>query len=146
MLSCSSLKNTPENKKEFTRKIESKDFTIVARHANPMRGRQIYLSSEYDLRIKNDSAVAFLPYFGVAYSAPYGGSEGGIKFAEPMINYSAKANKKSDGWSIRFSVMAKECLYDIFMNVFDNGSATFTVSSFNRDNITFDGTVKSESE
>lgn len=140
--SCSSVKTTPENKNELTRKIQVKDYTVIANYANPMRGKPIYLTSEYDLRIKNDSAFAFLPYFGVAYSAPYGGSEGGIKFAEPVKEYSVKSNKKSDGWDIHFEIKARENDYEIYLNIFNNGSSMFTVNSFNRDAITFNGEVK----
>lgn len=138
--SCSSLKTTPEKIQEFTNKIKAKDFTVDVNYVNPMRGKQIYLTSDYDLRIKNDSAFAYLPYFGVAYIAPYGG-EGGIKFAEPMKEYSIKSNKKSDGWDIHFKIKTQENNYEIFMNVFNNGSAMFTVNSINRDVITFNGEV-----
>ena len=141
-VSCSSVKTTTESNKELTRKIQVKDFTVVANYANPMRGKQIYLTSEYDLRIKNDSAFAFLPYFGVAYSAPYGGGEGGIKFSEPVKEYSVKSNKKSDGWDIHFKIKARESDYEIYLNIFNNGSSMFTVNSFNRDAITFNGEVK----
>ena len=141
-VSCSSVKTTTESNKELTRKIQVKDFTIVANYANPMRGKQIYLTSEYDLRIKNDSAFAFLPYFGVAYSAPYGGGEGGIKFSEPVKEYSVKSNKKSDGWDIHFKIKARESDYEIYLNILNNGSSMFTVNSFNRDAITFNGEVK----
>ena len=142
MVSCSSMKTTSESKNEINQMIQGKDFTVIANYANPMRGRQIYLTSEYDLRIKNDSAFAFLPYFGVAYSAPYGGGEGGIKFAEPVNDYSVTSNKKSDGWNIHFKIKARETDYEINLNVFNNGSSMFTVNSFNRDAITFNGEVK----
>lgn len=141
LASCSGLKNTPEKTNELTRKIQKKDFTVVVNYANPLRGRQIYLTSEYDLKIKNDSAIAFLPYFGVAYSVPYGGGDG-IKFAEPMTNYSVRNNKKSDGWNIRFKVKEGEFDYDISMDIYNNGSTMFSVTSFNRDVITFMGEVK----
>jgi len=142
MAACSGLKNDPEKSRELTQKIQNKDFTIVVNYADPMRGRHIYLTSEYDLRIKNDSAFAFLPYFGVAYSVPYGGGEGGIKFAEPMTNYTMKPKKKADGWDIRFKVKAKEDDYDISLNIFNNGSALLTVNSYNKDMISFNGEVK----
>src|ERR1035437_3167122 len=87
MTSCSFLKQEPISIQELTQKVKSKDFTVSVNTADPVRMRQFYLTSEYDLQLKNDSAFAFLPYFGVAYSAPYGGGEGGIKFAEPMMNY-----------------------------------------------------------
>jgi len=141
-VSCTSLKTTPESKNEITQKVQVKDYTVIANYANPMRGKQIYLTSGYDLRIKNDSAFAYLPYFGVAYSAPYGGGEGGIKFAEPIHEYSVKSNRKSDGWDIHFKIKGKETDYEIYLNIFNNGSSMFTVNSFNRDAITFNGELK----
>lgn len=142
MSSCTLTKTAPETISEITHKIESKDFTVAVNYANPFRRRPVYLTSEYDLQIKNDSAFAYLPYFGVAYVAPFNSSEGGIKFAEPMSNYSITPNKKSNGWDIRFKIKSKVSVYDIFMNVFNNGSTTFTVSSYERDMITFNGDVK----
>lgn len=142
MLSCSSSKTTLEVRNEITQKVESKNFTVNVNSANPQRMKQVFLTSEYDLRIKNDSAFAFLPYFGVAYIADYGSTDGGIKFAEPMTDYSVTPNKKSNGWDIRFKVKSKQTLYDFYLNVFNNGTTMFTVSSFQRDAITFDGEVK----
>lgn len=136
---CSTTKVTQERSNEVTRKIQSKEYTVQANYAQPMRGKQIYLNHNYDLKIKNDSAFAFLPYFGVAYSAPYGGGEGGIKFSEPVKDYTANPNKRNDGWDIRFKIDAREHNYDIFMTVFNNGSATITVNSYQRDPISFSG-------
>jgi len=144
--SCSSLKTTPESIREITRKVESKDYTVVVNYANPMRWKQIYLNSEYDLRIKNDSAFAYLPYFGVAYSVPYGGGEGGIKFAEPLMDYAIKPNKKSNGWDIRFKVKGMDDGFEISMNIFNNGNSMITFNSINRDPITFTGELKIENK
>ena len=87
LVSCSSSKTLPATVDKVTQKVQSKDFVITVNYANPLRGQQIYLTSDYDLRIKNDSAFAYLPYYGVAYVAPYGISEGGIKFSEPVNDY-----------------------------------------------------------
>jgi len=142
MTSCSTSKTAPETIAEITQKVESKDFTIQVNYANPFRMRSVNLTSEYDLRIKNDSAFAFLPYYGVAHMAPYNSNEGGIKFAEPMTNCSITPNKKSDGWEIHFKVKTKESVYELIMNVFNNGSASLIVKSPERDMITFQGEVK----
>jgi hypothetical protein len=142
MTACSSTKTATETIGEVTRKIESKDVTVTVHYANPLRMKQVILTSEYDLRIKNDSAFAYLPYFGVAYSAPYGSSEGGIKFAEPMTDYAIASNKKSNGWDIHFKIRSKEDVYEIFMNIFNNGSALFSVTSQKRDMISFSGEIK----
>ena len=143
IVSCSSLKTTPQKIHEVTQEIQSKDYTISVKYANPMRGRQIFLSPDYDLRIKNDSAFAYLPYYGVAYSTPYPGGEGGIRFSEPMKDYTIISNKKADGWEIRFKVKANQNDYEIFMSIFNDGSALITANSFNRETITFTGELKS---
>jgi len=146
MSSCSTFKTAPETIKEITRKVESKDFTIMVNSAYPMRMKPVNLTSEYDLRIKNDSAFAFLPYFGVAHVAPVDPSEGGIKFAAPMTDYKITPNKRSTGWDIQFRVKSNLSVYDIFMNVFNNGSSTIMIHSYDRDAITFNGEVKTESK
>ena len=142
MTACSSTKTATESIGEVTRKVESKDVTVTVHYANPLRMKQVVLTSEYDLRIINDSAFAYLPYFGVAYSAPYRSSEGGIKFAEPMTDYAIASNKKSNGWDIHFKIRSKEDVYEIFMNIFNNGSALFSVTSQKRDMISFSGEIK----
>jgi len=142
MTSCSSFKTTPETINETTRKVVSKNFTVVVNYAHPLRMKPVYLTSEYDLRIKNDSAFAFLPYYGVAQIAPYNPSEGGIKFAEPMENYRMTPNKKKDGWNIQFRIKQTTMNYEVSMDVFNNGTASFQVSSYDRDPISFNGEVK----
>lgn len=62
-----------------------------------MNGKTVYLTSPYSVKISNDSAYIELPYFGVAYSVPYGGGEGGIK---------AKTNTKI----INFVLLKKESM------------------------------------
>ena len=139
--SCSFLKTSPETKKMISTKVESKDFTVGVNLANPLRMKPVSLTSDYTLRIKNDSAFAYLPYYGVAQIAPFSG-EGGIKFAEPMIDYKMSSNKKSTGWDIQFQLKSELVLYTVSMNIYDNGSSIIPVNSFNRDVINFNGEVK----
>lgn len=139
---CNSLKTTPETARENLEKIDRKDFAVKANFANPLRMQQVVLTSEYDLRIKNDSAFAFLPYYGVAHTAPMNPAEGGIKFAELMIDYRSKSTRKNDGREINFKVNAGEYNYVINMTVYQNGTATFVVNSYQRDAITFHGEMK----
>ena len=141
MASCSSTKPTVEKTLDVKNKVQSKDFTLNVNYANPMSGHNVYLTSGYDLRIKNDSAFAYLPYYGRAYSASYGG-DGGIQFAEPMSGYIVEENKKSDRWNIHFSVKSKVDSYVVYIHLFNNGTATVSVNSTNRQTITFNGELK----
>ncbi len=141
MTSCGLTKTTSETISEITKKINSKDFAIVVNSAQPMKGRQIDLSPDSEIRIKNDSAFTYLPYFGEAYVAPLG-TEGGIKFFEPMQNYTVSKNKRSNGWDINFKIKTDQENYEVYMTVFNNGSASFSITPSNRDAISYDGEVK----
>ena len=76
-LSAQSKKEKKEQKKEAVKKlIESENYKIDVNTAMPMRGRSIPLTSSYSLEIRNDSVISYLPYYGRAYSIPYGGGDG----------------------------------------------------------------------
>ena len=73
-LSAQTKKEKKEQKKEAVRQlIVSEDYKIDVNTAMPMRGRSIPLTSQYSLQIRNDSVFSYLPYYGRAYSVPYGG-------------------------------------------------------------------------
>lgn len=141
IVSCSSFKVTPEEIAQNTEMIQNKNFTIDVYSAAPLRGRTFNLSYGYYLKIQNDSAYAFLPYFGVARSAPIG-QESGIKFADKMINFTIKSNKKQTGWDMRFKTRNGVTGYDVFLNVFDNGSASISISPDSKDQISFQGRLR----
>jgi hypothetical protein len=143
LTACSAFKTAPETIKKVSAKIDAKDFTILTNYAIPLRMQPVNLTSEYSLRIKNDSAFAFLPYFGVAHVAPYNSGDGGIKFAEKMYNFHIKPIKKSTGWEITFKVKPKTMTeYEVYLNVFENGSVSFNINSYEKDMISFSGNMK----
>lgn len=85
-LSAQTKKEKKEQKKEAVRQlIVSEDYKIDVNTAMPMRGRSIPLTSQYSLQIRNDSVFSYLPYYGRAYSVPYGGGSGLI-FNAPSKN------------------------------------------------------------
>ena len=139
---CSSTKTTTETVQQNTNKIENKDFTIKVNYAIPMRMKQISLTSDYEIRVKNDSSFAFLPYFGVAHIAPMNPAEGGIKFEEKMSEFKILPNKKNDGWDISFKVNTTENNYQIYLSLYNNGNSIITINSYKRDAITFYGEIK----
>lgn len=52
--------------------IAAKQYKINVDRMQPMRGGSRNLTTNYTLEIRNDSVFSYLPYFGVAYNAPYG--------------------------------------------------------------------------
>lgn len=142
IVSCTSVKTVPQTTNFTKNKVIGKSYTIDVRMANPMRGKTIALSHGYELQIKTDSAYAHLPYYGVAQRAPYGNTDGGIKFDEPMKDYTINPKKKDNGWDISFKIDAKDYSYELNLSIFDNGNTSIIVNSANRDAISFIGEVK----
>ena len=80
-----SKKEREEQKaKEIKEMIENGRFTIEVDRALPMGGRTVHLTTPYSLEMRGDSAISYLPYFGRAYSLPYGGGDGMRQL--PIIN------------------------------------------------------------
>ena len=77
LVTCASSKLSKEErdlrKLQIAKQIENGFYTITVGQISPMNGRTITLSGLYTLEIKGDSARSFLPFFGRAYTASYGG-------------------------------------------------------------------------
>ena len=86
--------------------IDSKRFTIDVNRAIPMGGRSLNLTSPYSLEMRGDSVISYLPYFGRAYSAPYGGGDG-LRFEESITDYQSTFDKKGTA-RIKFVARTKE--------------------------------------
>ena len=125
-------------------KINAQKYTFIAQYAQPLRGGQKYLTSDYDLRVKRDSIIAWLPYFGRAYmDVPYNSTDDGIKFTSTKFDYKI-VEKKKGGWTITIVLNDVRRSQKLFLDVFTNGSATLQVASNSRDAITFQGYIKDD--
>ena len=125
-------------------KIDDQKFVFIAQYAQPLRGGQRYLTSDYDLHIKKDSVTAYLPYFGRAYmDVPYNSTDEGIKFTSTKFDYKI-VEKKKDGWTITIVLHDVRRTQKLILEVFTNGSATLQATSNFRDAISFTGYIKDD--
>jgi hypothetical protein len=143
LVACSAHKSSASGDvSKLASQINQKNFVLNFNYAYPLRMNPVFLSSSYTLKIKGDSAYAYLPYYGVAHSAPYNPSEGGIKFQTKTEKYTSTKNERKRSWSIRFKARQLTTVYDLNLNVFDNGKAFLQVMSTDRDQISFNGEVE----
>lgn len=125
-------------------KIDNQKYIFIAQYAQPLRGTQKYLTSEYDLHVKKDSVIAYLPYFGRAYmDVPYNSTDEGIKFTSTKFDYKI-VEKKKGGWSITIVLHDVRRTQKLLLDVFANGSATLQATSNSRDAISFQGYIKDD--
>ncbi len=130
--------------------IADTNFVFLANMAYPMRGGSKSLTSEYDVRVKKDSLVSFLPYFGRSTMGPAPGSSesGGINLALTNFSYAVKETKKGN-WDITIKPSAKDQnltnwkdVQQLNFNISPDGYASLQVISSHRDNISFQGYIE----
>ena len=129
-----------EQAEKVQKMVEAQDYMFVAQHALPMSMRSISLTSEYDLRVSNDTITAYLPYFGRAYTAPSDPTEGGIKFESKDFSYSLE-NAKKGGWMAHIVIKDAKRRINMVLSISTSGSASLSVNDDTRQTITFNGYI-----
>lgn len=133
--------NKQDKKEQKQRAVKelvlSQKYKVEVSQAIPTTGKTVFLTSPYSLEVRNDSVVSYLPYYGRAYSIPYGGGDG-LNFKAPFTGYKIEWDKKGTA-KVRFSVRNSEDKYDFSIDVFANGSSSIYVNMQNRQSIRFQG-------
>jgi hypothetical protein len=106
----------------------------------PSIGKSKTLSTPYNVVLKEGNVNSYLPYFGTAYSATYGGTESPMVFEAPIKDYKIEDAKKG-GYLIKFTAKNKSDNVEFTFSVSSNGSSTLTVNSTNRQHISYYGDI-----
>lgn len=138
---AATAQNKSDKKKEEIKKlVESKHYVFKAQTMLPSSGATRQLTSDFDLTVAGDSIISYLPYFGRAYSAPVNPTEGPLQFTSTNFQYKV-TNKKKGGWDIMISPQDVQDPKQMALSIFDNGSASLTVTSVNRQPVAFNGYI-----
>jgi hypothetical protein len=137
-ISSQTKKQKEEEKQKAIRElVEAQKIRIEVNTAYPMRGPIRNLTTNYSVEIRNDSVFSYLPYFGIAYSIPYGGGKGLI-FDAPINEYKLTFDKKGTA-TIRFKTRTDEDSFIYTLSIFTSGWADVDVTPTNRQAISFRG-------
>ena len=120
--------------------IENRQFVFQAQTAIPASGISRQLTSLYDLKVSRNSVVSSLPFFGRAYSLPYGSTDGGFNFTSTKFDYSV-INRKKGGWEISIKPKDVQDFREFSLSISENGFGTLQALSNNRQSISFAGHV-----
>lgn len=123
---------------ELKEMVNGRNFVFKAQFALPMGGSSIQLTSEYDVKIKKDTLVCFLPYFGRAYTAPMNPAEGGYRFTSANYDYAVKSKRKG-GWDIVVKPRDIKNLQQMIFYVSETGYGSLQITDNNRQPISFNG-------
>jgi hypothetical protein len=129
-----------ERLSEMAGLIEKGDFVFRARRAHPTGAPTVDLTGRHStIEFENGRAEARLPFFGRARNIRYG-QRGGINFRGEMDNL--RLEKNEDRMRIRYSFTVRDFdTYRVNMDIAHNGSASVTVISNNRSQISYQGEI-----
>lgn len=122
--------------------VNDTTYIINVTSALPMGWKTVQLSSYYSLEVAKDTVISCLPYFGRAYSVPYGGGKG-LVFDGVAKDYKV-TDGKDGSKEIGFTVTNEEDSYTFNLSVYPGGSAHINVSSGKRQPISYTGRVSME--
>jgi hypothetical protein len=129
---------------ETDRLLNSRNFVFRARQASPIGGGNIQLDFYFDAAIRGDTLVSYLPFYGVAYRADYASRQSPFHFTQPMENYRMEKDKK--GYLIHAEVKNGMDYLTYTFRVSESGYASLTVTSTNRQTISYTGVVEPAGE
>ena len=118
--------------------LDRRSFTIEVNHVNPQRMPSRMLTYGYGLKIRDGELIeSYLPFFGRVYRAEFG-EQTGLNFSDKIVQYQS-AKVKKDCYAVELVVRRKLEMLVYRIDIFDNGRATISVRSDNRDSMFFSG-------
>lgn len=134
---CSTPQQYIEGTPQVAHAAAERNFNVSINYVRPQRMSSRYISPGYGVRIKGDSIVSDLPFFGVSHRADFD-SESPLRFAAPIDDYSVEPAKRG-GTRVKASVRHKQekLVYDFLLGA--NGEVTLNVLSVFRDDIGYSG-------
>lgn len=134
-----------QKEKEMVELIESGHFRFVANSAKSNIGNFNNLGTNYDLSFDSLKIKADLPYYGRAYSVPYGGS-GGVKFDLVAKKIEKSWNEKKKMFTLHTEVADSQDSYLIYLTIGASGYADLKINFRNRQMIGYYGTIEKKIE
>ena len=132
-----------EEQRVLTEKIQAGLFTFTADYVIPIGNFQPrYLTSSYDVKITNDTVYSHLPYFGVAYEAPWNPSESPLVFNSMDFDYSVAKGNRPGNWIVNLRMNDRRRPIMYVFSIWENGKADLTVWDSTRQTISFRGEVE----
>lgn len=142
VFSSSLQAQTREEKKiaEVKKLVESRNYLFLAESALPLSGTLFQLTTVYSVKMSKDTIDSHLPYFGVAFRAPYSSTESPLTFISTDFNYSIKEMKKG-GFQVKIRINKPDEPDTMFLTISSSGYATLSVNSTFRQSILFYGEI-----
>jgi hypothetical protein len=143
IFSCSGTRkikaDPPLESTDIKNMIDSQSFVFKALYVSPMGGRRRDITPDYELSVSKDTVISYLPYFGRGYTAPISPADVDYDFTSKKFTY--KVTPAGRGWNVSIKIQDQPNLREMYLRIFDNASASLTVSGIDRNSISYDGYI-----
>lgn len=118
-------------------------YFFDAETATGQGGGQVPITGDYyGLQVMGDSVASFLPFFGTTQMMVDIYSQGGIKFQSHLMEKEIERNEKDNSYTLRGIAQKEVVRYRIYLEVFENGSASLNISPTNQSSMSYSGRIK----
>jgi hypothetical protein len=121
--------------------VASKHYRFVPQTAFPSRGSTKIFNGDFELIVATDTLTAYLPYFGRAYTASIGSTDGPLDFRTTEFKYTITEGKKG-GWEVTMTPKNAGDARQLSLSITKDGYASLQVMSNNHDPISFNGYIQ----
>lgn len=142
LISFSALgqKNKAEKQEEIRKLLDSKVFIFSPQSASPSTGAMIQLTSEFYLKIKQDTLESNLPYYGVAFQGNFRETKSPLDFTSTDFDYTITTTKNGS-YDITIKLNDPNDPDQINLTISTLGYTNVRVTSTNRQPISFYGDI-----
>lgn len=120
--------------------VNSKNFIFKAKRAIPGRGNSIDLATNPNyVKFEPDVIESYMPFFGRAYMGVGYGNDTGLHFKGHPDVFTIEQKKKN--FQVTVNVKGESDNFRLLMTVSPGGNTTLTISSNNRESISYMGEV-----
>lgn len=126
-------------KEEIRRMVENQNFVFNATDMLPRGLGIVSLGYDFDVQVKNDILVAYLPFMGKTYTTTIGSHDSGFDFTNKIESIKVKEKKK--GYKVDIDVKNEADQLNFTFHIMYSGFATLTLASSKRQSIAYYGTI-----
>lgn len=139
-LSAFGQKNKLEKQEQIKKLLESKVFVFSPQSATPSSGGMIQLTSEFFLKISQDTLESNLPYYGANNQPSFGIADRPLEFTSYDFDYEIKT-MKNGSYDIIIRINDPSDPDQLNFSISTSGYATLRVTSNMRQPISFYGDI-----
>lgn len=130
--------------KDLQTLVRSNHFQVAIDRVYPMNGADLTrFNPEGTITVTDSIARGKLPYFGRAYTLPYG-EGGGIEFDNAIQKLQVKTIEKKRKSSVlyQFNASGQNDVYRVTIEAFPGGTCSVSINSNNRRTISYSGRIE----